>query len=345
MENEIEKVTLETKELAALEPSKAAGIRKIFSAMADSLDEFDARYQEVMTAARKAFQAGDDKAESAAVIADAKRLRLDIGKIRINAEKARKAEKESYLKAGKAIDGVANILKWAVEGREDSLKKVETHFEDLERERMELLQSERVSLIAPYMPDANEKNLAQMDDEVWDAYFATKKAAHEQAIEAAKVAEAERILREKAEAEERERIRKENEKLKAEAEAARKAAAEEAARVAQERAKEAAAAEEERRVHAAAMKAEQEKQRAAEEEARRLREAAAIERAKEAAAAALKEKAEADTKNRARIHTEILSAILNSEDNIVTEDDAKAIVRMIARGLVPHVSIDYTGAA
>ncbi len=53
----------------------------------------------------------------------AKRLRLDISKIRVSADKARKAQKEEYLRAGNAIQGVFNILKFAVTDKEEKAQR------------------------------------------------------------------------------------------------------------------------------------------------------------------------------------------------------------------------------
>ena len=55
-----------------------------------------------------------------------------------------------------------------------------------------------------------------MDNDVWNAYYETKKKEYEDRIEAEKKAEKERIERERVEAEERKRIALENEKLKKE---------------------------------------------------------------------------------------------------------------------------------
>ena len=203
-------MVLDAPELQGLEPSRAAQIKAIFEPMTEMLASFEGAYEQVQAEAAKEI--------TKEVTEVAKRLRLDIGKIRIAAEKQRKEQKEEYLRAGQAIDGVNNILKWAVVEKENKLKEIEDHFNNLEKQRLENLQVARVESLSPYIEDANERNLASMEEDVWDTYLAAKKSDFELLEAAKKKAEEDRIAKEKAEAEEQERIRLENEALKKEAE-------------------------------------------------------------------------------------------------------------------------------
>lgn len=173
---------IQAPELQAVEKSKAEQIRQTFQPMAEMLDTFEQQYSEITA----------EQQITSEVTAKAKRLRLDIAKVRIAAEKARKAQKEEYLRAGKAIDGVANILKWAVSEKEEKLKEIELHFERLEEQRLAALQAERVEQLSPYVEDAEERDLSSMEQDVWEAYLAAKKAAHKERIEAERKAEEER---------------------------------------------------------------------------------------------------------------------------------------------------------
>ena len=197
-----------------IEPSKATQIKATFEPMVQMLETFEQKYNEVLESASNGI--------TPQVSASAKRLRLDIAKVRIDAEKARKEMKDEYLRAGQAIDGANNILKWAVTDRENKLKEIEEHAERMEAERIAKLQAERVEMLSPFVPDAEARNLSGMDEDVWNAYLNTKKQEHQDRIDAEKKAEQERIAREQSEAEERERQRAENERLKAEAEAREK---------------------------------------------------------------------------------------------------------------------------
>jgi len=184
-------VTFDAEELSVIEKSKAEQIKKTFAPMVKMLEGFEDAYSDVI----KSSERGIDKD----LTKRAKRLRLDIAKVRIEADKARKSEKEEYLRAGQAIQGVYNILKWAVKDREDNLEKIEKHFEIQEQKRLEELQSRRVELLDPYVEDAHERNLSDMDEDVWDAYFQAKKKEYKDRIEAEKKAEQERIEKERKE--------------------------------------------------------------------------------------------------------------------------------------------------
>lgn len=208
MDNKI--VKFDSPELKSIEPSKAATIKATFEPMAEMLTKFEESYNIVIEEAKKEI--------TKEVTAKARELRKAIGKVRIETEKVRKKEKEEYLRAGKAIDGVSNILKWAVTDKETKLKEIENYFEIQEQKRIEALQNERANKLSPYVEDAHERDLAKFADDEFEALFAMKKKEQEDRIAAEKKAEAERIAKEKAEAEERERIRKENERLKIEAE-------------------------------------------------------------------------------------------------------------------------------
>jgi colicin import membrane protein len=262
-------IKLETPELMALEPSKAQLIKAAFEPMASMLAEFEEKYNDIIAESKQGI--------TLEVCAKAKRLRLDVGKVRIETGKRKDKQKEYLKLEDRAIMGVHNILVWAVAEKEDNLKNIEDHFEIQEQKRLNQLQAERVELISPYLEDAQLRNLSAMESDVWDAYFNQKKKEYEDRIAAEKQAEADRIEREKAEAEERERIRIENEKLKKEAEErekqakieAEKRAKAEAERIAKEQAERKAAEEKarkEREVYEAQMKIEREQREKAEAE-------------------------------------------------------------------------------
>ncbi len=203
-------VKLEAPELQGLEKSKAEQIKATFEPMAKMLSEFENQYNELMAIPI------EDMTEE--LTAKYKRLRLDIGKVRIETGKLKDKQKEYIKLEDRAIMGVHNILVWAVKEKEDNLKEREDYFEIQEQKRLDALQLERAEQLSLYVEDAFERNLSGMDNDVWNAYLNTKKKEHEDKIAAEKKAEEERIAKEKAEAEERKRIAAENEKLKKEAE-------------------------------------------------------------------------------------------------------------------------------
>lgn len=253
-------------ELAGIEKTKAEKIEATFEPMVEMLKEFDGRYNEIIAIAE------EDITED--TLADAKRLRLDISKVRIETDKIRKAEKEEYLRAGKAIDGVSNILKWAVTEKENKLKEIENYYENKEKERLEKLQKERVDKLIPYLENAEEIDLASMQDDVFDAYFSSKKKAYEDRIEAERKAEEERKRKEEEDRLENERIRAENERLRKEKEEKDRKIEEERKRREEEDRKRREKEEADRKAREEAEKKKEEENRKKLEEERKAREEA-----------------------------------------------------------------------
>lgn len=200
---------IETPELSVIEESKAAKIKATFEPMAKMLEEFESSYNELLTEAQNEITKD--------LTMKAKRLRLDIGKVRIDTGKLKDKQKEYIKLEDKAIMGVHNVLVWAVKEKEDKLKEIESFFEIQEQQRIEALQAERVEKLSIYVENANERDLAKFAEDEFEALFAMKKKEQEDRIAAEKKAEAERIAKEKAESEERKRISEENEQLKKEA--------------------------------------------------------------------------------------------------------------------------------
>lgn len=230
----------------------------------------------------------------------ARETRLALREIRINAEKKRRALKEDSLRKGKAIDGIYNMLAFAVEPLEKHLLEQEQYVERIEQERKAKLKAEREEKLAVFGVDVSLYQLGEMSEDTFLQLLETNQFAFAARQEAAKKAEAERIERERIEAEERakreaeaaaerERLRAENERLarekaeaeakaKAEREAAEKARQEAEAKARQEReaAEAQARAEREARERVEAeLRERQEAERRAKEEAERQARAAA----------------------------------------------------------------------
>jgi len=205
--NELE---LKTEELELLEPSKADSIKKTFEPMVSLIKGFEEEFNEIILEGKTEI--------TDSLTFSARELRIKISKVRINTEKVRVAQKQEYLRAGKAIDGVANIVKWAVTDKEEKLKDIEDHFERVEKERLTSLQFKRWDELKKYLPeDSYEKDLSSMDDDVWNAYLNQKKQDHLDLVQAQKQAELNRIAAEKEAEEARLKMIAENEKLKKEA--------------------------------------------------------------------------------------------------------------------------------
>lgn len=182
----VEAVTVDTfnEVLGSVEQSKAQQIKKVFQPMTDMLEGFEKKYAEVM-----AMEISPETCKAA------KRLRLDIGKVRIESEKLRKTEKSYFVAAGKAIDGVNNILKFAVIERENSLKEVELYYENLEKKAKEDRLKKREAKLLELDENINLPGfLLDMEDDEFNSYLEGQKSTIEKRL---KQEEEERLERER----------------------------------------------------------------------------------------------------------------------------------------------------
>jgi len=200
-----------TEELKGLEESKARQIEAVFAPMVEMLKGFEKAYDEIVS-----MEISKDTCKTA------KRLRLDISKIRIEADKIRIEQKAEYTRGGNAVQGVYNILKFAVADKEEHLKDIETHFERLEDEKKKTIQAEREVALLKYDFNGSEINLGVMDSAVWNNFLSGTKLNYEAVKEAEIKAEKERLDKIEADRLEQIRIKEENEKLLKEHEAAEK---------------------------------------------------------------------------------------------------------------------------
>lgn len=199
----------EVPELKVLGVSKSQQIKNVFEPMSVMLEGFESEYNRIIELYKDGI--------SDELAAEAKALRGNIGKIRIATEKERVAQKKEYLLGGRAVDGIGNILKWAISGKEDILKGIENHKERLKKEIADKLQEERQELLLPYMEDAKELDLSSMASDVWVLYLARKKKDFEDLKQSELDAEKEKLEKEKKEDARVEQLRVDNEQLKLEA--------------------------------------------------------------------------------------------------------------------------------
>lgn len=200
------KLTLIAQE-SGLEESKTELLLKSFTSYFD-------RAKEIAQEA-KSIEVTDEKQTQKMAIARGRRLELK--SIRVEAEKTRKELKEQSLREGKAIDGIANVIKALIVPVEEYLEKQEKYAEILEAARKERQLNDRTEKLQKYVEDASMFNLADISDEVFSTLLSTHKKAYEDKIQAEKRAEEDRIKREAEERKEQERIRKENKQLKKDA--------------------------------------------------------------------------------------------------------------------------------
>lgn len=156
------------------------------------------------------------------VSVEARELRLKAVKVKSSIAAIHKTQKEFALSFGKYCDAWKNKETEPVQQMIDGLLEIEKFQEIKLQKEKDALQEKRVKELSLYAENAEQLQLADMPDDVWDAYLSTKKKAHEDKVAADKQAEADRIKKEKEDAIERARIVKENEELKRKAELAAK---------------------------------------------------------------------------------------------------------------------------
>lgn len=161
----------------------------------------------------------------------ARNTRLELKNIRVQVEKNRKDLKEQSLREGKAIDGIANVIKALIVPVEEYLENQEKFAERIEIERKNKVESERISKLLKYVEEAENYSLHpdQMSEETFGKLLENSRLAFEARKKAEEEAEKERLAQIEAEKKEQERIRQENIRLKAEAEKREKELAKERA--------------------------------------------------------------------------------------------------------------------
>ncbi len=347
-----------------IEETKAAEIRKDFDAVLKIAEELEVDYNEVVAA----DEITPELAKQAKVI------RLKYVKVRTGIAAVHKERKAFYLSGGRAVDGLKNAYTHAVEGNEAKLKEVETHFEQIEADRINKLQADRAAELEKFDGEQNAMfvNLGVMPDYLWIEYRDGVEFAFNQRKEAERKAEEDRIAKEKEEQEERERVAKENERLKAEAaeREKREIAEREAREIAERQRAELEEKERKDREEAevkrlkaeddarAKIKAERENERkeaevkiAAEREAReRIERKHKNKEEKERKDREEAENREKDQKHRKSINNAALKSIVlaisgdhsdSEKIAMAAEKIARAIVTAIANGEIANVSIKY----
>jgi hypothetical protein len=165
----------------------------------------------------------------------ARDARLALAKVRIEAEKTRKDMKEDSLRAGRAIDGIANVLKGMIIPVEDRLQDMEDFAKRAEAARKEALRAERAEILHGLGQETAHFDLSAMDAETFDNLVGGIRAANQARQEAERKAEEDRLAAIEREKAERAAQAAENARLKAEAEAREKEIAKERAKVEAER--------------------------------------------------------------------------------------------------------------
>ena len=205
-----------TEKQAGVDPEEGIVLRGNFSSFYDEIVEW-------RTKAREIKSTGKPDAEDVKL---ARVARLGLKKVRCEVERIRVRLKEKSLCQGKAIDGIARVLRDLCEPVEEKLASVEQYAERQEAARISTLTEERVkALIAAGAEPMTIQayNLGIMDEPTFNAVLAGEKQKKADREDAVRKAEAERVAREQADRIAREKAEKDAAEARAMADKERKA--------------------------------------------------------------------------------------------------------------------------
>lgn len=178
-------VLVDAKEFG-IEESKALQVAQAFTTELAELALLDVQFNEISV-----------QEITPELVKQARELRLKYVKKRTTIAKIHKSEKEFYLATSKFIDALKNKATAPIEIKEEKLQSVELHFENLEKERIKKILIERTELLQPFNLDLTGIDLANMQNDVFEAYFAMVEKKHFEKIEAEKQAELQRLEQER----------------------------------------------------------------------------------------------------------------------------------------------------
>lgn len=183
--NETSLVTINPAEYG-LQENEAQQISAFFIPMLDKMKELELEFNEVvkMPLEPSTFQ-------------KAKELRLKYVKVRTGTADIHKKAKDYYLKGGRFVDGWKNAQALASHGKEETLEKIEKHYEIMEAERKANLKAERLELISDLCENPEMYPLGEMSEAAFKQLFDGFVLAKQQKEEAERKAEEERIENER----------------------------------------------------------------------------------------------------------------------------------------------------
>lgn len=200
---------LEIVEVKNLSPEVANDLQKSFSPLFEKAKEWENKAKDIVV----------KDINDTEMMKKAREVRLELKKIRVDAEKVKTKYKEDILLKGRAIDGMFNIIKYLIVPIEKNLEDQEKFAELKEQQRLDELEQNRKDQYSKFIIDENAPvyDFRTMPEEVFQTLLSNAQTLFNIHKEKLAKEEAERVKKEKEAQEEQERIRKENEKLKAEA--------------------------------------------------------------------------------------------------------------------------------
>lgn len=204
MENQIQKII----QTSGLKPDQAKPL----------LDNFGNYFVEAHKLVTKGKGIKVTDVSQLAEMQQAREIRLQLAKLRVEADKTRVTLKEGYLRGGNAVQAIFNDIRDIVKPEEDRLLEQEKFKERVEAELLAKKHAERIEKLSMYVEDVSLYSLKDMSDEAFTSLLEKEKSAFKKRLADEKEAEEKRIAEEKAYQKEQEQIRLENIKLRKEAE-------------------------------------------------------------------------------------------------------------------------------
>lgn len=132
--------------------------------------------------------------EDSETIDKARELRLLVQKNRTQGINVwHKTTKDFFLKGGQFVDAIKRKENVVNERMENDLTQIEKHAEIKEQKRLEQLQQDRADKLSKYVENAFDLSLGMMEEDVFNAYYNSKKKEYEDRLAAEKKAEEERL--------------------------------------------------------------------------------------------------------------------------------------------------------
>lgn len=192
-----------TKELTVIPADMAADLVARFVPFAQQANE--------LAAEAHGLEVTDEADEAG--MAEARRLRLAMKAVRVEADKVRKAEKEYALVVGKAVDWLGRSIRERAELVEARLEQSEKFAERMAEARRVAMAADRTAILAPICDDLTGWDLGAMAPAAFDQLRAGLQAAHDHAERERAEREAAQIAAAAAARAEQERMREENARL------------------------------------------------------------------------------------------------------------------------------------
>lgn len=182
------------------------------------LGNFNKPYNEASEIAKQAKDIMVTDENQTELMGQARIARLKLKKIRGEVETQRKKLKEDSLRKGKAIDGMANIIKALIIPVEERLEQQEKFAEMKAEARKAERHAERIQRISQFVANASVYSLEDMTDEEFEELLTERRDAYTARVRAEAEEEKARLDKVIAEKKQQEEERAESERLRKEAE-------------------------------------------------------------------------------------------------------------------------------